>query len=96
MSIYTDAAPNVSKILGVTAFKEDFPEPPAPPEPVPAPTTAKKKALYEAYVAEYNANNGAVALSSLARTMGVPRRWCVILDREVKAAIAAVYAPPVE
>ncbi|MEE9367165.1 MAG: hypothetical protein V3W44_10790 [Dehalococcoidales bacterium] len=92
MSDYTDAAPNVSKIVGVSAFKADFPKPAPPAPPVPEPNSAKKTALYEAYVAEYNSNNGAVALSRLARTMQVPRNWCVILDREIRAAIAAVHA----
>lgn len=91
MSEYTDAAPNVSQLVDELAFKVDFPEPPPPNPGPPQPNGAKKLALYEAYVAEYQANNGAVALSRLAREMNVPRNWCVILDREVRAAMAAVY-----
>jgi len=92
MSDFTDAAPNVSQLVTETQFKNAFPEPPPPDPPVPEPDAAKKLALLMAYRDEYNANNGAVALTRLARTMGVPRNWAVICDREVRAAIPVVYA----
>jgi hypothetical protein len=91
MSDYTDAAPNISQLATESQFKASFPEPPPPPEPLPEPDAATKLDLLMAYRDEYNANNGAVALSRLARKMNVPRRWCVVVDHEVRAAIAAVY-----
>jgi hypothetical protein len=94
MSDYTDAAPNVSQLKSETEFKADFPEPAPPPAPLPDPSAQKKAELYAAYVAEYTANGGAVALRRLARTVKVKYSWAVTLDREVRAAIAALYAGP--
>lgn len=92
MSAYTEAAPILSQWISEAQFMVDFPEPPPPTPPPPEPNAAKKLALYNEYKARFNANGGgAVALSQLARDMGVPRRWCVIVDREVRAAIAALY-----
>jgi len=93
MSLYTDAAPNVSKLKSESEFMSDFPEPAPPSEPVPEPNASKKVALYNAYMAEFNSCGGVVALSRLARRMHVPPNWCRIIDREVKAAMAVVYAP---
>jgi hypothetical protein len=92
MSAYEDAAPNVSQLATESQFKAAFPEPDPPQPPLPEPDAAKKLALLMAYRDEYNNNNGSVALSSLARTMGVPRHWAVVCDREVKAALAVVYS----
>jgi len=92
MSDYTDAAPNVSKLKSEAEFKLDFPAPPEPSPPPPEPNAVKKAALYAAFVAEYNANGGAVALKRLAKSQGVPLRWCKILAAEVAAAKGAVYA----
>ncbi len=91
MSAYTDAAPNVSKLATEAQFRAAFPEPPPPPPPPPEPDATTKLELLQAYRDEYNANGGAVALGRLARRMNVPRMWCDICDREVRAAIAALY-----
>lgn len=91
MITYTVAAPNMSKFVAESEFVADFPEPAPASEGPPQPDAEKKLALYQAYAVEYKARGGAVALSRLAVRMNVPRAWCVILDREVRAAIAAVY-----
>jgi hypothetical protein len=91
MSEYSEAAPNVSKLVDEAEFQLDFPPPVEPPAPLPDPDGAKKRALYEAYVSEYRNNGGVVALARLARRQGVPPKWCQILDSEVKAAMAVFY-----
>ncbi len=91
MSAYEDAAPNVSLLATETQFKNAFPEPPPPQPPQPEPDPATKLELLMAYRDEYNANGGSVALTRLAQTMNVPRHWCVICDKEVRAAIDALY-----
>lgn len=92
MSDYTEAAPNVSKLVTLTQFKLDFPAP-RPPAPAPSePDDTGKAALYQAFRTEYNTNGGAVDLRRLARSQAVPIKWCRILMREVAAAKAAVYA----
>lgn len=79
---YEEAAPRLSNFISEAEFKLDLPEPPEPSSGPPEPNNAKKLALYEEYVLRYNTNAGSVALSQLAR---------VIVDQEVRAAIAAVY-----
>jgi hypothetical protein len=88
---YEDAAPNVSQLKTEAEFMADFPAPPPPPEPLPDPNAAKKAELYAAYLAEYHANGGTVALHRLSRRLKVKLSWCYILDREVKAAMAELY-----
>lgn len=92
MSDYTDAAPNVSKLATEAQFRNAFPPPPAPPAPPPEPTAGTQLELLQAYAAEYTSNGGAVDLGALARAVNVPLRWAQICDREVHAAIAALYA----
>lgn len=92
MSDYTDAAPKLSLFVDETTFMEDFPEPDPPPVDPPDPNTAKWLAVYEDYVSEYQANGGAVGLTSLAQRHGIKRRHVVLLDAEVRAAIAALYS----
>jgi hypothetical protein len=88
---YEDAAPNVSQLRTEEEFKTDFPPPPPPRPPLGDPDAAAKAALYQAFRVEYNANGGAVDLGRLARSQGVPIRWCRILRDEINAAKAAVY-----
>jgi len=93
---YEEAAPNVSQLKTEAQFMVDFPEPPEPSSGPGAPNAAKKAELYDAYLAEYTASGGAVQLVLLAKQVGVPRRWAEILDAEVRAAIAELYAPAEE
>ena len=90
MSDYSDAAPNVSKFKSATEFEDDFPVPGPASSGSPEPTAGRKLALYNAYVAEYNSNSGAVQLRRLSRSMDVPHKWVLILHDEVRAALAVV------
>ncbi len=94
MSTYEDAAPNVCKLVDAEQFAIDFPADPPAPEPVPEPSGPDKAVLYEAFRAEYTSNGGAVDLQRLAKSQGVPYRWCEILMAEVEAARAVVHAEP--
>ena len=62
----------------------------------PEPDAGTKLELLQAYANEYARNGGAVDLGALARAVNVPIHWATILDAEVRAAIAAVYAAEVE
>ncbi len=96
MSEYTEAAPNLSKLVDQAAFEKDFPEPVPPKPPVTTTTGAKKAALYAYVKAIYATGSRKVPLIRTAVAVGVPVLWVRIIVREIEAAIAAVYSEDVE
>ena len=89
MSDYTEAAPLLSKAIGVTKFKTDHPEPVAvAPVVDKAPTITKTIAVYDALL-NLEGNNG---YRGIRRMTGVSVRWIKVIHAEMLAAKGAVYA----
>jgi hypothetical protein len=91
MSTYTDAAPLLSKAVGVTKFRSDNPEPSGKPvEDNKQPTQAKVKAVYESLL---TMEARGVGYAGVRRETRVSLYWVRRIHDEMRAAKAALYLP---
>lgn len=89
MSAYKDVAPDLSKAVTLTKFKEDHPKP-VPPDPVSDEKPTKKKV-----VAVYNAlltmEQTGIGYAGVRRLTGVSLRWIKRVHKQMIAAKGVVW-----
>jgi hypothetical protein len=90
MSAYTDAAPNLSKAITVTKFREDNPQPTVVDStPPPKPTISKIRLVYNALL---TMEERGIGYRGVAKQTGVSLDWVKRIHREMIRAKGAVWA----